>query len=391
MSELVPCNWNHPVFMQCTSALSTPALRLDPTIRSLVTMPMIRRISYRTSLLASMFAVSEVTLSGASALAAEGRPLVIAHRGASHDAPENTLAAFNLAWQQGADGCEGDFRLSADGKIVCIHDADTQRTGGRKLSVAGSRLADLRTLDVGSWKSPEYSGERIPTLAEVLQTVPAGKLFYIEIKCGPEIISPLANLLRQQRWVAFNQLRIISFNTEVIAAAKRVLPNIKAFWLTNYDKEHAGEQNTSDGSRAARAVYSPNLQTILETLSRTGADGLGSQANLDVVNQQFAHTLREAGFELHTWTVDDPRTAQALTRAGSISITTNRPKMILALWPRHIASRNTAPLQRPIGILRECQFGDPTAILFHRHGNHARPFRWHRLRPWRQCRAIRWW
>ena len=62
-----------------------------------------------------------------------GPPLLIAHRGASHEAPENTLAAFRLAWEQGADGIEGDFYLSKDGRIVCIHDKDTKRTAGKNL------------------------------------------------------------------------------------------------------------------------------------------------------------------------------------------------------------------------------------------------------------------
>src|SRR5271170_7325637 len=90
---------------------------------------------------------------------------VIAHRGASYDAPENTLAAFRLAWQQGADGIEGDFYLTDDGEIVCLHDSDTGRTGDRKLSVGQSTLAQLRTVDVGVSKGEKFRGERIPTLA----------------------------------------------------------------------------------------------------------------------------------------------------------------------------------------------------------------------------------
>ena len=66
---------------------------------------------------------------------------LIAHRGASHDAPENTLAAFRLAWEQGADGIEGDFRLSRDGEIICLHDATTRRTAGIDLVVADATLA----------------------------------------------------------------------------------------------------------------------------------------------------------------------------------------------------------------------------------------------------------
>ena len=113
---------------------------------------------------------------------------IIAHRGASGEAPENTLAAFRRAFAQGADGIEGDFRLTRDGEIVCLHDATTGRTAGADLVVADTDLARLRALDVGAWKGPQWAGERIPTLAEVLGLVPAGKRLYIELKSGLEIL-----------------------------------------------------------------------------------------------------------------------------------------------------------------------------------------------------------
>ena len=93
---------------------------------------------------------------------------IIAHRGASFDAPENTLAAFRLAWDEGADGVEGDFMLTADGQIVCFHDVDTQRVAGTARSSSESTFAELASLDVGSWKGARWRGERIPSLADVL-------------------------------------------------------------------------------------------------------------------------------------------------------------------------------------------------------------------------------
>src|SRR6185369_848081 len=90
-------------------------------------------------------------------------PMLIAHRGASRDAPENTLAAFRLAWQQGADGIEADFRLTRDGRVVCLHDASTGRTAGVDLAVAEASLEELKRLDVGGWKGARWAGERIPT------------------------------------------------------------------------------------------------------------------------------------------------------------------------------------------------------------------------------------
>src|ERR1700686_17426 len=100
---------------------------------------------------------------------------LIAHRGASHDAPENTLAAFRLAWEAGADGIEGDFRLTRDGEIVCIHDPTTGRPAGVGLSVADTTLACLRELDVGALHGARWIGERIPPIQEVIATVPPGK------------------------------------------------------------------------------------------------------------------------------------------------------------------------------------------------------------------------
>src|SRR5262245_61979826 len=115
------------------------------------------------------------------------RPLIIAHRGASHDAPENTLAAFRLAWQQDADGIECDFYLTRDEAIACIHDETTKRTAGVDLTIADATLDQLRGLDVGSWKDKRWAGERIPLIEQVFQTIPKGKRIYIEVKCGPEI------------------------------------------------------------------------------------------------------------------------------------------------------------------------------------------------------------
>src|SRR5215218_10073762 len=89
--------------------------------------------------------------------------LIIAHRGASHDAPENTIAAYKLAIEQGADGFEGDYWLGAGGHIMCLHDADTKRVGGKKLSVTKAPFDQLRALDVGSWKDAKWHGEKIPT------------------------------------------------------------------------------------------------------------------------------------------------------------------------------------------------------------------------------------
>ena len=115
-------------------------------------------------------------------------PLIIAHRGESFDAPENTLSSVNLAWERDAEAVEVDVRLSKDNHVVVFHDRTTKRIGNRSEKVKNQTLAELRELDVGSWKSEIYVNEKIPTLAEVLQTVPDGKRIIIEIKSSQKTI-----------------------------------------------------------------------------------------------------------------------------------------------------------------------------------------------------------
>lgn len=237
---------------------------------------------------------------------------IIGHRGASHDAPENTLAAFRLAFERGADGVEGDFYLSADGHVVCIHDARTKRTSDADLSVAGSTLAELRQLDAGSWKHPRYAGEPVPTLAEVLEALPRGKRLFIEVKCGPEIV-PMLRRDIEASGVSRRQLAIIAFDAEVIAASRKAMPQIKAHWLTGWKKP------------AGRTHYTPSPEKVLETLGRIHASGLDAQANAEVMTPELVGRLRDAGFEVHCWTVNDPKLARQMIRAGVQSITTDRP------------------------------------------------------------------
>ncbi len=245
-------------------------------------------------------------------LAAE--PMIVAHRGASYDAPENTMAAFKLAWEQGADGVEGDFYLTSDGQIVCTHDTDTKRVAGKKLVVEKSTLAELQALDVGSWKDPKYANERMPTLADVLAAVPEGKKVFIECKSGDKIVEPMIEICRQGK-VPLENLVVISFHKDVIKACHEQLPELKSHWLTDYKESKEGSGD-----------WSPDPHRVLRTLRETGAAGLGSKAALGHFNQAFIDSLGEGGFkEFHVWTVDNPKVARHYRDLGAWGITTNRP------------------------------------------------------------------
>ncbi len=242
---------------------------------------------------------------------------IVAHRGASLDAPENTLASFRLAFEQHADAIEGDFFLTKDEQIVCIHDAKTKRTSGEEHLVAASTLEELRGLDVGVWKAPRFKGEKIPTLAEVLQVVPDGKQIYIEIKSGPEIVPHLVPVLKGSG-LRPEQTIVISFNAQVIAATREKLPHIKAFWLSGF--------NQNKDTKA----YEPTVDSLFQTLRETHAQGLDVQAHREIVTADFVKRLRDVQLEFHIWTVNDPADARHFQQLGVDSITTDRPAFLRA-------------------------------------------------------------
>jgi len=244
----------------------------------------------------------------ACVLALYAKPLVVAHRGASRDAPENTLAAFQLAWEQGADAIEGDFLLTKDNKIVCIHDKSTERLASRKLIVKGSTLAQLRELDVGLGKGKKFKDTKIPTIDEVFATIPAGKKIFIEIKCGKEIIPPLLEEIKKSELMD-EQVAIICFNAEVIRLLKIKAPQHKAYWLSNFKRDKEGH-------------WVPSLETVLKTLSSTKADGLDSHHGIpnDTIKR-----IKKDGYEWHVWTVNDLNIAKRLKALGVESVTTDIP------------------------------------------------------------------
>lgn len=239
------------------------------------------------------------------------KTLLIGHRGASRNAPENTLAAFELAWQEGADGIEADFRLTRDGRVVCLHDAGTGRTAGVDLLVADSTLAELKQLDVGAWKGARWRGERIPSLEEILERFPAGKLLFIELKSGPEIIAPLRQILATGG-VPAGQLRLLVFDVQLVARLKQQLPGVRVCLNQDYRWEWSSRS------------WSPSQEEILSTLEQSGADGLSSRAHA-LLDGQFVAELRRRGQEIHVWTVDLARCAGHYRSLGVDSIMTNRP------------------------------------------------------------------
>ncbi|QDT11110.1 glycerophosphodiester phosphodiesterase [Stieleria marina] len=248
---------------------------------------------------------------------------IVAHRGASHDAPENTLAAFELAWQRGADAIEGDFYLTSDGKIVCIHDKTTKRVAPKhpELTVTKSTFDQLRKLEVGSWKDAKFSGQQIPTLKEVLAIVPPGKRIFVEIKSGPEIVPTLTTELNECG-LQPNQIVIIAFNEDVVRACRKSMPQFKCSWLTSFRQKDK------------KGPWKPGTDEVVSRLQQSGATGLGANGNEAVINGNFADRVRQTGSELHVWTINDLDAAKRFVKLGVDSITTDRPALIRQALPQ---------------------------------------------------------
>src|SRR5688500_9506326 len=206
--------------------------------------------------------------------AAERRVEWVAHRGESYLAPENTMAAVNLGWELGADAVEFDVHLTSDGKLICIHDADTLRvTGGEgkgtKLIVKDTPAAELQKLDVGSWKDPKYAGEKMPMIGDVLATVPEGKRLFLEIKTTAESVPAAVEAIRSSGKKP-EQIAIISFKEDTCEQIKKALPQHKVFFLSSIKQDKQISE------------WSPKVEELIATAKRLGVDGLDIQAKTQV-------------------------------------------------------------------------------------------------------------
>jgi len=236
------------------------------------------------------------------------RPLVIAHRGFSYRAPENTLAAYRLAIDAGAEMAECDVYLSADCIPVLLHDKNLKRTTGLEATVDALPLAELKKLDVGRWKAAEFAGERIPTLCEALKLVNGKLRLVIEIKSAGmenEVIAAI-----HQADVKPSDVMIFSFKREVVETMARLEPGLPTTWLV-------GDMPWQPAAR---------LETLADALrARASAIGLP----LPRVDPAILRLAHESGLSVFAWTVNDPADMRYLARIGADGIITDRPDLLL--------------------------------------------------------------
>lgn len=220
-----------------------------------------------------------------------------AHRGASATAPENTLAAFRYALEAGADGIELDVHLAADGVPVVIHDETLERTTDGSGKVAAHPAALLQTLDAGSWFSPHFAGEPLPTLAEALRLL-AGRL-----RVNLEVKEPRAGLAVIELLRDFPAAEVVvsSFDHALLAELRRRAPDLRLAVL----------QAEGDWHRA---------------LARAAAlRACAFHPHVDLVSRPLLAACHRLQLQVYAWTVDAPGLARALVRGGVTGVFTNDP------------------------------------------------------------------
>lgn len=290
---------------------------------------------------------STVLLAAIAAGAAEPdddhRVLVIGHRGASADAPEHTIEAYDRAVEQGADVLECDLQLTKDEVLVCVHDTTVDRTTGGMAQgrVEDFTLEQLRAMDFGSWFDPAFAGAQIVTLEEQLRCYSGidGIQLYVETKAPAEYqgrMEPiLVDLLRRldlvpggrQAAVERSPVIVQSFDLASLQAVKRLAPSLPTAWLW----------------------AAPPPEISAGTIP-TGVDVLAPNSAFLEGQPGFVTSSHAAGQDVHTWTVDDPAQIQRLVDMGVDGIFTNRPGVAREIVDR---AQQTEPPRRP-GFRRGC-------------------------------------
>lgn len=251
---------------------------------------------------------------------------VVAHRGASEDAPEHTLAAYRKAIEDGADALECDVRLTADGHLVCVHDRRVNRTSNGRGAVSALELADLAALDFGSWKdaaeSPDWKDPSLTsvlTLERLLELVAdAGRRVELAIETkhptrwAGQVEERLLQLLGRFGLAApasptDSPVRVMSFSARSLGRISVAAPTLPTVYLMQFMTPRMRDGRLPAGARIA----GPGIRIVRN-------------------NPGYVARLHRAGNPVHVWTVNEPEDVELCARLGVQAIITNRPKQVLA-------------------------------------------------------------
>lgn len=292
-----------------------------------VSLSLRRRLLAGTAAVA-LLAVVAVTLF-AAAPARTNRPVaVIAHRGASIEAPENTLAAFRLAIDQQADWVELDVQESRDGEVVVVHDSDLMKLGGDATKVWEADAAHLRSVDIGSRSGPQFAAERVPTLAEALDACKGRSKVLVELKSYGHAVRLEERVVELVEAAGMaDDCAYMSLDHAMVRRMKELRPS----WRV--------------GVLAAKAIGD---------LTKLGADFVAVEKKM--ATRRFVWVAHRAGQEVYVWTVDDPAWMLAMMSRGVDGLITNRP----ALARRAIARRAEMSEAQRVLVALLVRLGVPT-------------------------------
>ncbi|MEW2246567.1 MULTISPECIES: glycerophosphodiester phosphodiesterase [unclassified Streptomyces] len=260
---------------------------------------------------------------------------VVAHRGASEDAPEHTLAAYRKAIEDGADALECDVRLTADGHLVCVHDRRVNRTSNGRGAVSALELADLAALDFGSWKTrdawrgrdEEPDWEFRPEDREATSVLTLERLLELVADAGRPVELAIETK-HPTRWAGQVEERLLHllkrFGLDAPASPEESRIRVMSFSARSLHRVHAA---------------SPTLPTVylMQFVSPRLRDGrlpagvriAGPAVRIVRNHPAYVERLKRAGHQVHVWTVNEPEDVDLCTRLGVDAIITNRPRAVL--------------------------------------------------------------
>ena len=230
----------------------------------------------------------------------------ISHRGESIDAPENTLAAFDLSRRRRTDGMECDVMLSADGVVVISHDSSTARMGDRVLSIPDTPFAELAQVNVsGAW-CDSYPDQHLPSLADALPCLGDGREFFIELKAGCSALVPAVRAVLRDHKMKPGSIVIISADRELITLSKYEMPEFRALWLPGPYRSYT-------------------IDELIAELRDMKADGVNaSGSHEELLSSELVRRIHDLGMLAGVAVAEQPEQARRFAAMGFDYITSSR-------------------------------------------------------------------
>jgi glycerophosphoryl diester phosphodiesterase len=274
-----------------------------------------------------MIAVASFVTVGLAALNEPAYDTLIAHRGESIDAPENTMPAFKMAVDRGF-GFECDIYLSADKKLFTFHDKNLTRTTSGKYTMKCTEanwneiISSVNVGGWGKWKGSKYDPTSPALLEDVLKLARDGRFIYVEVKGNdPTWVPYIKEVFAKQSNATPKNVLFISFGDDVCAELKRQMPEYRVYWLTG-GKSRPNKETGDTGK-----VYS--AEDIISILKKLGVDGVDIRFDPSIVTSDFVKKIRDAGYMFHVWTIDNLAKAKLAFSRGAQTVTTNCAKKML--------------------------------------------------------------